>query len=231
MSTDRIREIVGSDLDPDFIRDVAVRMAWEYNSLYETLAGSAELIDPLRNEEFAKRRGLCAIRAMAASAATHGVPFEFHRLECNGQRKILVKTGRVVLIQEPMLTLTDSPRTSEYKRERADAHGFVRQLQLDLGDQPHRVRDWSGTALAVLLHGAAGPEFTRDHKTLGGLLLGVPDAAYEHWTMRLDFLSIAMFGAGEISPDKPKRTYETEIQRDEVHVPLRERKTKMGKAE
>lgn len=222
-----IREIIIShDLDADFVKSTSVAIAWEYSQLYESLAGNSTLTNEYRHEEFAKRRGLCAVKAIARSAREHGIPSNFRRLECNGQNKLFVKAGRVVLIQEPMLTLDESPRASDYKRELADSHGLIRQLELDLGDQPYRIRDWSGCILTVLLHGASGPNFTREHKALGGLMLGVPNSAYNYWTMRLDLLRIAMFGFGEAPAEPPPKSDDDGSQTDNVRVTLKKKKSK-----
>jgi hypothetical protein len=191
---EQARNIILRDLDPDFIEKIAVGLGWEYSSLYEELAADPALMDYCREEQFNKRRGDCARRAIARACQQHGIPFEFRRLHYNGQNKLLAKAGRLVLIQEPILTLDDHPATADYKVELADLHGFVRQLELDLGDQPNRIRDWSGCLLGVILHGAAGPKFDREHKSLGRAMLAIPDAAYSHWIMRIDLQSIAMFG-------------------------------------
>jgi hypothetical protein len=148
----------------------------------------------------------------------HGVPFEFRRLDANGQSKLLLKAGRVVIIQEPMLTLSDHPRVSDYKIELAKSYGVLRQLELDLGDIPGRIRDWSGCLLGVLLHGASGPWFTREHKSLAGLMLGVPDSAYDHWVIRIDLHRIAMFGAEPEPYQADNGASEHDIQKDNVTV-------------
>lgn len=214
---DRAREIVLSDLDPAFLRALCIEMAWQYADAYRDLAADPALDDHYGLQELASRRAGGATRAMARAARIHGVPAEFRRLDCNGQRKLLLKAGRVVLIHEAFTALGEAPRAAEYKRQLADLHGFVRQLELDLGDQPHRIRDWSGCVLAVLLHGSAGSRFTKEHCALGGLMLGVPDAAYRNWVLRLDLHQIAMFGREE--PEKHKE--EAPMQTDKVFVPLK----------
>jgi hypothetical protein len=169
-------------------------MAWEYDRLYDYLIPhSFGLPDALLNHEFAVLRGQSATRALVSACHKHGVPYELKQLECNGQRKLLVKIGRVVLIQEPMSTLTDHPKVTDYKIELAESHGILRQPEIDLGDIAGRILDWSGCILGVDLHGATGPWFTKEHKQLGGLILGIPDAAYDHWIHRFDLLHIAMF--------------------------------------
>jgi len=146
----QMRRIVTHDLDPEFIRSMAISLGWEYALLYEELASDSTLIgDGCRLEEFGKRRGRCGVKALVAAAQKHGVPFEFRSLECNGQHKLIVKAGRVILIQEPILSLSDEPKTADYKVKLADLYGFMRQLELDLGDQPRRIRDWSGCVLPL----------------------------------------------------------------------------------
>lgn len=221
-SIEQARTILCRDLDPQFLEAVSQGTAWEYSALYERLSEDDTLIDAYREEEFLKRRGDCAVRALARAANKYGVPAEFRKLECNGQRKLLVKAGRVILIQEPILTLSDQPSASDYKRQLADLHGFIRQLELDLRDQPHRIKDWSGCIFAALLHGPAGRRFTRDHKALGSIMLGVPDAGYQQWVLRIDLHEIAMFGRGIVT-NRPAD--EAVTQSDNVIVTPRKRRS------
>ena len=215
-------DFLRDDLDPDFIKSLSIAIGWEYTDGYRLLAADEFLSAPLKNEEFARRRGGFAIRALAKSAAKHGIPYNFRRLDCNGQDKILVKAGRVIIIQESILTIADHPHVADYKRELADVHALVRQLELDLGDQPRRITDWSGCILAVLLHAPAGPNFTEAHRSLGALMLAVPDAAYRQWVVRLDLHRIAMYGFPTYEAI-PSET--TPIQRDVVLVTPKKRKS------
>jgi len=201
---DQARSTMLRDLDPDFVEKIAVGLGWRYNALYEELAADETLDDYSREEHFNRRRAECARRALASAAQQHGVPYEHRRLSCNGQTKLLVKAGRVILIHEPICSIDDHPAIADYKRELSDVHGFVRQLELDLGDQPNRIRDWSGCVLGVVLHGAAGPGFDRRHKSLGRTMLAVPDADYTHWVMRVDLQKIAMFGRA-VPRDEPNK--------------------------
>jgi hypothetical protein len=193
-SSNRISQIVQGDLDPDFIEALSIAVPWAYMELYDRLAGNQSLSDNCRDDDFNRQRGNYAAGAISRVAQQHGVPYEYRRLNCNGQNKLLVKLGRVILIQEPVRTFGDRPQVAEYKRELADLHGFVRQLELDLRDQPLRIRDWSGCILAVLLHGSAGPRFTREQKMLDNIMLAIPDADYQQWIHRYDLQEIAMFG-------------------------------------
>ena len=142
-------DILRDDLDPEFIKYLSVSIGWEYAEGYRVLAEDEFLSKSLKNEEFGRRRGGFAIRALAKSAAKHSIPYNFRRLDCNGQDKILVKAGRVIIIQESILTTVDHPRVADYKRELADVHALVRQLELELGDQPRRITDWSGCILPL----------------------------------------------------------------------------------
>lgn len=206
------------DIDPEFVVTFAKDLAWRYGELYDELKGDDSLSLDYKKEVFARRKVECALRALSYAAKKHGVPYEFRKLPCNGQCKIFLKMGRMVLIQEAMQFPTDAPHASDYKRELADAHGLIRQLELDLGDQPNRIHDWGGEVLGVVLHGAAGLNFTREDKELGFLLLGVPDAAYSQWVIRLDLHRIAMWGA-EIELEVGVQ--HADAQPDNVHVTLK----------
>jgi hypothetical protein len=218
-------QILRHDLDPEFIKSLSITTGWEYAEGYRTLEEDEYLSETLKNEEFGRRRGGFAIRALAKSATKHGIPYNFRRLDCNGQDKILVKAGRVIIIQECILSTSDHPQTAEYKRELADAHGLIRQLELELGDQPRRISDWSGCILAALLHAPAGPKFTKSDRTLGALMLAVPDAAYRNWTVRLDLHRIAMYGFPPIEATSDERA---PIQRDQVVVTPKKRNAATG---
>lgn len=219
---EKIGEIVRHDIDPDFIKTFAISMGWGYADLYESLAAEQEdMGEAYCLEEFARRRGYCAIRNLVAAAKQHGIPFDFRYLPCNGQHKLLVKVGRVILIQEPILSLDDDPRTSEYKRELAESHGLIRQLELDLGDRLLKTNEWSGCILGVILHGAAGPQFSREHRNLGALMLAVPDGSYNNWVMRADLLSMAMEGRGLETGRANKQ--DSTSQPDKVQVSVKRR--------
>jgi hypothetical protein len=222
---DTSRKILAHDIDPQFLESFSLALAWEYDRLYEDLRARAELPVPLKQEQFAERRGSCAVNALLKACKKHGVPFNFRKLDCNGQHKLLVKIGRVVLIQEPMLELTEKPRAADYKRELAGTHGLIRQLELNLGDQPSRILDWSGDLLGVILHGCSGPKFSRDHCSLGGLMLAIPDSAYSMWVMRLDLQQVAMFGllATDVSADA-KTQPSAGVQTDNVVATLKDKK-------
>lgn len=210
------------DLDPDFIESFAVDLAWQYDGLYERLSADATFPDWMKAEEFRRERSNCAVRAGIAAANAHGVPFEVHRLRCNGQRKLIIKSGRVIIIQEPIDAIDHRPAAADYKVELADAHGFVRQLELDLGDQPHRIQDWSGCTLSVLLHGSVGLGFDPEQCQLGATMLAIPDASYGQWIARYDLQTIAMFGRQPAVDDVDSPALEQE---DRVIITSKKRNT------
>jgi hypothetical protein len=214
-----LRGIVGRDLDPDFLETLSIAIAWEYSTLFDRLVDDATMDDHYRNEEFASQRGHVAVKAMVQAATQHGIPYDYWSLDCNGQRKLLVKAGRVILLQEPILTPFDAPRSADYKIELAATHSVVRQLELDLGDIPNRELDWSGCVLAVILHGARGQRFTREHKALGGLSVAVPDGTYEEWLVRVDLHQLAMHGLAGLNEAEAKES----LQHDEVTVRLKKK--------
>lgn len=217
MSTEISANILLNDLNQDFLETVAIRLGWAYQDMQDRFLDDRTLSRAHQTEEFNKRRGDCAMRVLAEAAQKHGVPYEFRRLECNGQHKIIVTSGRVILIQEPMASLSDHPNVAEYKRELAALNAFVCQLELDLGDRPLRVPDWSGSVLAVLLHGLSGPRLKRGQKALGSLMLGLPDAAYKQWILRPNLHEIAMFGRHR-TPVEPVTDVDPLVQHDNVVV-------------
>ncbi len=226
----RIREILTYDIDPDFLRDVAITIVWEYCRLFDTLASDEAIPPEVKSEIFARRRGECAVRALVSSAKRHGVPYNFRKLECNGQHKIILKVGRIILIQETFSSLRDGPQSAEYKRTLANTHGLVRQLELDLGDQPWRILDWSGSIVGVLLHAPAGRGFSQQETMLGGLMLGVPNERYDSWLTRLDLTKLAMHGVSEVPEEEAPAAAPVGIQEDAVRVVLKSRKTSTGNA-
>jgi len=191
---DRIHGILEKDVDPDFLESCAIAAAWAYHSLYERLKSESGLTDEMRLGLFAQERSSMVVNALSSVAHRMRVPYDFKRLACNGQRKLLIKMGRVVMIQEPILMLDDAPRAADYKTELADANGLIRQLELDLGDDPKRSIDWNGQVFAVFLHGSYGAKFSRRDRALGGLMLAVPNAHYDSWVTRIDLRQAAMFG-------------------------------------
>ncbi len=212
-------EIARHDVDPDFMRSFAVQLAWGYRNLFREIRELDGLTDDYRNELFNSRRGDIATQVFAAAAKQHGVTFDFLRLSCNGQRKPVAKCGRLVLILEAVSYYNEYPQVADYKISLSDMHSYMRQLELDLGDQPKRIRDWSGTALGVLLHGPSGARFSQESKGLGILTLGMPDAAYRQWVSRIDLRKTAMYGDGYKDNSKPTHSATSEaVQADNVIV-------------
>ncbi|MGO6812890.1 hypothetical protein ACCS61_36035 [Rhizobium ruizarguesonis] len=221
---DEIRDIVCNELSPSFVESATNFSAWEYRQLYDRLAEDPLLSPDQRYYEFARGRSTAISKALIRAARKHDVPYDIKRLACNGQGKLLVKAGRVILMQEPMDSLYgDRPRVAAYKQEISRYAGVITQLELDLGDRPRQLLDWSDGILAVLLHGSCGARFGERECELGALMLGVPDAAYENWVVRLDLHDLAMFGG--MRTDIGASQYDHGIQEDRVIV---KRKTSKG---
>lgn len=217
--------IVRNDLDPEFIETALTQLAWEYDGLRRELEADWKLDIAQKHEEYQKRRGMCAVKALLFACEKHKVPYDRLRLDCNGQIKLLVRMGRIIIMQEAIDAFGDPPKVADYKIQFASTSSAVQQLEFDFGDGRFRSREWSGCILAVLLHKPAGPDFTEAHKKLGGVSLAIPDAAYSHWTRRFDLHEIAMFGR------KGARWLEDEVesepaeQVDEVYVGIRKKNT------
>jgi hypothetical protein len=231
-SVDKLFQIACHDLDPDFIESLAIGVAWGYSTLHDEIATEPGLPEDLRLEQFGRRRGFVVARALKRAADQHDIPYDFMRLDCNGQNKLLVKVGRVILIQEPILTTSDHPKVSDYKIKLASVHGLTHQSELDLGDRRRRIQDWSGCVLGVLLHGASGPNFSQKHRMLGSLMLGISDAAYSQWMLRADLHQIAMYGRGAIPRSHiiASAPEATESQPDNVIVTPKKKASDRGRA-
>ena len=190
-STDHI---VLKDLDPEFIETALTRLPWEYERIYDELSRDRHLDFDGRMEEYNRRRGLCAVEALIYSCDRHKVPYEYFRLDCNGQRKLLVRMGRLIIIQEPAEFFGGAPKFANYKLQLASTRYSAQQLEFDFKDGFSRNREWSDCVLGVLIHKPAGPNFSKSHKAFGGATLAIPDAGYTHWTRRFDLEEIAMHG-------------------------------------
>jgi hypothetical protein len=223
------KEIIESDLEPDLAEALMIAVGWSYPDLFQQQSNAA-LPKELLLEEFNRGRGPAVTRAMAETARRFGVPIESLRLDCNGQTKLLFKVGRVILIQEPIREFGAAPAAADYKRKLAALHSDLRQLELDLGDRPPRNSNWSGYVLAVLLHGPRGAGFSREDCALGEVMLGVPDAAYEGWTLRLDLHDLAMFGRQSSAPAIPAPEMPATTQPDLVVVRRRKPAAKKDSA-
>lgn len=138
--------------------------------------------------------------------------------------------GRIILIQETFSDSTGGPQTAEYKKRLADTHCLIRQLELDFGDQPKRILDWSGSVVAVLLHGADLLRLHLGTKPFGGLMLGVPNEKYDSWMLRLDLTKLAIHGADADTPQGEEilREKQPPTQEDAVRVTLRRKKKSTG---
>jgi hypothetical protein len=77
-----------------------------------------------------------------------------------------------------------------------------------------------------------GRKFTRDQKALGRVMLGVSDAHYQQWILRLDLHSIAMFGRGDAVDGAETRDAQQAdvVQPDNVVVKRKKKNTSEGMA-
>lgn len=116
----------------------------------------------------------------------------------------------------------DKPKIAVYKTEISRCSGVITQLELDLGDRPSQMLDWSDGVLAVLLHGASGPRFSEKDCKLGALMLAFPDTSYLNWTLRLDLHDLAMFGNAK--KEEVRSSYGDHQQEDRVVVKRRQNK-------
>lgn len=216
-------EILKYDIDPDYLRDVSVGLGWVYSDLFREMEAMKHAPEDIKTEAFGRLRGPRVVDMLVGACKRHSIPFGFRRLDCNGQQKLLIKAGRVLMIQEPILQLGDRPRTSDYKMQLASAHGLAQQLELDLGDIPNRILDWSGKVLAVLLHGSCAAGWNESDRSLGGTFLAVPNYAYDSWVMRLDLQRLAEngFDAGIVGLGAPKPKDSVSYLPDNVHVRLK----------
>lgn len=225
--SDDVKSIVCSDCDSPFVESVSNFAAWEYRVLFDRLLEDPTLTPDQRLQEFSRGRALAVSKAMVRAAQKHSVPYDIKRLKCNGQNKVLVKIGRIVILQEPMAFLFgDKPKAAAYKTEISRYSGVVTQLELDLGDRPSSLLDWSDGILAVLLHGASGARFGERDCELGALMLAIPDAAYENWILRIDLHDIAMFGNQPIDDSKAFRQENVQEDRVVVKRKLKKHKTR-----
>ncbi|GGD40869.1 hypothetical protein [Aureimonas glaciei] len=217
-------ELIQSDLDQDLLRMIATRAPWQYRQLADQIAEDDLIPEYGKMEEFARRRGPAIASCIIDACERFGVPYDTRRLPCNGQRKLVVKAGRLIMIQEPILTLGDAPRIADYKRQMARSLGAVSQLELPLGDRLVRMIDFSQGQLVVLLHGMSGMRFNEEQTNLGALMLAVPNAEYTNWVHRFDLHNLAMFGTAEppVGPED-KNDDEGTGQPDRVQVRPRRR--------
>jgi len=221
MLLDSLREKVIREIDREFLREVCITARWELFREYEHCVRT-DWSAARKREEFGRRRGGAIERALIVACKNHGVPHGYRRLDCNGQDKLIVKSGRAIIIQESILELTGAPRYSTYKAQMAALHGVTRQLELDLGDRPNRILDWRGDFLVSLLHGLRGTQFNQADMALGALQLAIPDADYMSWATRIDLTSVAEFGRWK--GDKEHGSKQTNgLQTDLVQPRLRPR--------
>lgn len=226
----RIDDLVRGDIDPEFLYTVCRECGWAYPLLFDQILTDPQITPERRDEEFMRRRNGAIMSALARAAEKHGVPYDFRRLPCNGQRKLVMRAGRVTLIQESISKIGSPPSLSEYKVGLASTYGVLQQLELDLRDVPNRNLEFGGDVMGVILHGAAGTRFTRDGRALGSLMLAVPDADYRNWVARYDLHDLAMFGSSTASAEAEDTNKTETQQQDKVHVRVRNRSDRAEEA-
>ncbi|WP_370201079.1 hypothetical protein [Roseibium sp.] len=212
------------DINMDFLQGLCVAAPWQYEALSKSIMSNENLTTYEKRELFVRHQASCMNQALARCARQHGIPHEVKKLPCNGQNKILVKSGRVVIIQETLQELEQHPKAADYKMQLASSMGVIRQLELDLGDQPGRILDWQDSTLAVLLHGFAGSADSANGFMLGSMFLAVPDVDYQNWVMRFDLFDAAYNGFNPRSNDAENTL--TTSQPDNVRVYLRKQRKK-----
>lgn len=217
--------IIESDLNTEWAHALVTAAAWAYARLYDEIEVNPLIPDHMKDDEFGRRRGPAIVQCMIDACETHHVPWDRRRLPANGQQKLLIKTGRLTIIQEPILTLGDAPRASDYKRSLAQYRGATAQLELPLGDRPERLLDFSQGLLAVVLHGPTGTSFKKNHRELGAMMLAVLNAEYTGWVKRFDLHTLAMFGS--ISAEGEDKNPVAD-QQDRVRVRTRQRRAVEG---
>ncbi len=191
-----VRARLASDVDPNFFRALSVAITWAYQDLYEWIDDAGYVDVGRKKQDFGLQRSIAVESAIIRVCKEHGVPFEWKRLECNGQSKLMVLCGRVILIHEAMKLGVKGPYVADYKRSLSSTYNVTRQLELDLGDIPGKVNDWSGEVLATLLHGHAGSLFTKEQRALGVLRVAVADGSYDSWVVNQDITEFAVEGRG-----------------------------------
>lgn len=213
----QIRATLRSDIDPEFLRALSVGVGWAYQDLFEDIVAHC-LIGPAgMRREFGHRRASAVESAIVRVCRDRGIPFDWRRLDYNGQDKLIVKCGRVLLIHEAIPLDRRGPVAADYKRALVGTHNITRQLELDLGDIPGRIHDWSGDIVATILHGAAGHSFDAKSRGLGVLRIGVADGSYDSWIVNHDVTDFAMEGR----PVPDFGTEENQEQTDRTRVVLR----------
>ncbi len=222
---DTIRARLASDVDPKFFRALSVAITWAYQQLFEQLNENEYLDLNRRKLEFGKQRSAAVEEAIIRVCRDHGVPYEWKRLDYNGQSKLVVLCGRVLMIHEAVQLGVKGPYAADYKRSLAGTYNMTRQLELDLGDIPGKVCDWSGDVLATLLHGFAGSLWTHEQRALGSLRVAVADGSYDSWLVNQDVTELAVEGRRNSSiGDRDKQ-----VQQDRTRVTLRQEARKKDK--
>jgi len=212
------------DVNMNFLQSICVAAPWQYSELSKSLMARDDLSACEKHERFIWQRADCMNKALKICAKQHGIPHEMKRLPCNGQHKLLMKSGRVVIIQDTLQETGQRPKVADFKEQLASSMGVIQQLELDLGDRPGRILDWQDSTLAVLLHGLSGSMHHQDGISLGGMYLAIPDNGFQNWLLRFELSDVAYNGFNS-KPDDTNADMTT-AQPDNVHVVLRNQRKK-----
>lgn len=221
-----ISEILSESLNSGFVSTLLNEFQQAYNDAYEQLLEPAGGHIHRRNFDLdqidlgtvLRGRGDSGKRALARAFSKCGLPFETKRLSCNGLRILVGQIGRVLIISQPIRFINQKPNSADYKRDLADSHFAIRQLEMDLGDGYRQRIESRDTVLAVLQHGCHGNEFNRRETALSMFQLAVPDIDFGSWLWKAN----AMNDELDYRLDWKQHTAaSTPVQEDKVRVYVR----------
>lgn len=192
----RIGALLASDIDPDFLRSISIAIGWAYHENFNSVERQGGLTLGRKRQEYGRRRQSVVEDAITRVCLDKKVPYDWRRLDCNGQEKLIIKCGRVLLIHEAIVIGRKGPIVADYKAQLAGTYNVTRQLELDLGDLPGRIHDWSGDVVATILHGHVGDRFDAEHRGLGALRIAVADGSYDSWIIDVRLTELALQGRG-----------------------------------
>lgn len=205
LTDSQILQVMRRDFPEEFSDALQHNLVGAYARSYEDVARPPGGFVPHRSADLdaldlvavrRARRG-CGMSALMQTAEQFGIPYQLKRLSCNGQRIAVAQLGQVLLIAEPIDSLTERPEHARYKTELAASHFAIRQIEMDFSPHEEEVRyrqriDARNTMLAVLQHGMRGGSFTRRDTALAMMNIAVPDATFSSWLWRANVLNDEM---------------------------------------
>ncbi|MBZ4024123.1 hypothetical protein CKO11_16885 [Rhodobacter sp. TJ_12] len=229
MSVIEVINILQRDLPEPFVASLRDGLREEYSRAYEDLArppggfiatrpGTGwDRIDlrAVRNER--RSNGL---RALMRTCCEHGAPFQVKTLACNGQTIVIGQVGQLLILVEPIDSLSSRPERAAYKADLAASHFAIRQLEMDLGDGWRQRIDVRNTLLVVVQHGMRNGGFNRRDTALEMMRLVVPDAAFDSWLVQANVLNGELSAVLDWSSIDTVRTARP-MQEDRVVVKLK----------